>query len=183
LPEHVTFCPYCGALTSTGSVGVGETEFDRITRDSRTQEHWIRRVVAYIIDWIVVTIATGIIFLIVSGIAGITSVILTGPTLTNFFVPFSAVGVGVFGLQALFFLLYFTFSEGIYHKTVGKSLLRLQVSTTDGSPLDVTKAFIRNISKIYWLLLLLDLIGGFFTKVTPGQRYLDRIAGTLVIST
>ena len=80
------------------------------------------------------------------------------------------------------FLLYFALSEGFYHRTLGKSFLGLQVNTTDGSTLNVPKAFIRNITKIFWLLLLLDLIGGFFTQVKPGQRFMDKIANTFVVS-
>jgi uncharacterized RDD family membrane protein YckC len=185
VPEGAAFCPACGASTGetrSRYVSGGETEFDRLTRDSRTQEHWIRRVVAYIVDWIVVSIVTAIIFLVISVGAGLASVAIAGPSIANFFLPFGPIGLGIFGLEALFFLLYFTFSEGVCHRTLGKSLMGLEVRTTDGTPLDVPKAFVRNISKIYWLLLLLDLIGGFFTKVTPGQRFLDRLAGTIVVS-
>lgn len=180
----MTFCPSCGAATSPGASGVGipQNEFDRLTRDSRTQEHWIRRVVAYVIDWIVVTIATAIIYLIVSTLAGMANVIVSGPSIANFFLPFGAVGAGIFGVDALLFLLYFALSEGIYHRTLGKSFLGLQVTTTDGSNLDLPKAFIRNVTKIFWLLLLLDLIGGFFTTVKPGQRFMDKIANTIVVS-
>ncbi len=185
VPEGAVFCPACGAATGTSGsrhVSGRETEFDRLTKDSRTQEHWVRRGVAYIIDWIIVSIATSIIFLAISTAAGVVSIIIAGPSLANFFLPFGPIGLGIFGLEALFFLLYFTLSEGIYHRTFGKSLMGLEVRTTDGSPLDVPKSFVRNISKIYWLLLLLDLIGGFFMQVTPGQRFLDRLAGTLVVS-
>lgn len=113
---------------------------------------------------------------------GFASLAIAGPTFANFFVPFSTFGAEFFGLSGLLFLLYFAFSESTYGKTIGKSLLGLKVITTDGSRLDLGKTFIRNVSKIYWLLLLLDLIGGFFLKVKPGQRFLDRIANTIVVS-
>jgi uncharacterized RDD family membrane protein YckC len=178
------FCPFCGDSTgaSVPSQVSGPSEFDRLTSDSKTQEHWFIRVVAYIIDWIIVTIVTAVIALIIGAIVGFASIAISGPTFANFFVPFSAFGVEFFGLSGLFFLLYFAFGEVLYGKTIGKSLLGLRVITTDGSRLDLAKTFIRNVSKIYWLLLLLDLIGGFFLKVKPGQRYLDKIANTIVIS-
>lgn len=178
------FCPFCGS--TTGLSGLGQphspTEFDRLTSDTETQEHWFRRVVAYVIDWIIVTIVTAIVAAIIGAIAGFASIAISGPTFANFFVPFGTFGVEFFGLSGLFFLLYFAFGEAAYSKTIGKSVVGLRVVTTDGSRLNLAKTFIRNVSKIYWLLLLLDLIGGFFLKVRPGQRYLDKIASTIVIS-
>ncbi|MHB1867770.1 MAG: RDD family protein [Nitrososphaerales archaeon] len=175
LPLGATYCPNCGA-NNTGGASVNE--FDRITKDSRTQEHWIRRTVAYIIDWVVVSVATAVLTLIAYVVMGIS----TAAFGTNFFFPFGALGFGILGLSALLFLLYFTIMEGIYSKTIGKSFLGLHVATLDNKPMNVEKAFVRNISKIYWLLLLLDLIGGFFLNVKPGQRYLDSIAKTIVTS-
>jgi len=43
-------------------------------------------------------------------------------------------------------------------------------------------AFIRNISKIFWPLYLLDVIVGLATPGEPTQKYTDRIAGTIVVS-
>jgi len=57
------------------------------------------------------------------------------------------------------------------------------VQMVDGGKVPFGKAFIRNISKIYWLFLLLDWIIGI---ATPGpdrrQKYTDRMAGTTVVS-
>ncbi len=183
-PNEATYCPSCGAriVTATPTYGYGvQNEFDRLTRDSRTQERWIRRTVAYIIDWIVVSVVVGILSLIIIVALGIGSVFSTlNPA--SFFVPFGTFGFGVFGLSALFFLLYFTFMEATYQTTIGKSLLGLRVARVDGGNIDLAQAFIRNISKIYWVLLLLDLLGGLFAQVKPGQRYTDKIAGTEVIA-
>lgn len=182
--SDAAFCPSCGATTGAGGSyhARSPSEFDRLTSDSKTQEHWFRRVVAYVIDWIIVTIGTAIIALIIGAVVGFASLAISGPTFANFFVPFSTFGVEFFGLSGLFFLIYFAFAEALYGKTIGKSLLGLRVITTDGLRLDLGKTFIRNVTKIYWLLLLLDLIGGFFLKVKPGQRYLDKVANTIVVS-
>lgn len=178
-----TFCPHCGAqIKVAGSfAGRSENEFDRISRDSRTQEHWVKRVVAYIIDWVIVSVATGILGLITILAMGLATGAFFGSA-SFFLVPFGGLSFGLFGLSAVLFLLYFTLMEAIYQRTIGKMMMGLRVSTTDGSKVDLFKAFVRNISKIYWLLLLLDLVGGFFGRVQPGQRYLDHIANTIVIS-
>ncbi|MGH2639906.1 MAG: RDD family protein [Rhabdochlamydiaceae bacterium] len=180
IPVEASFCPSCGAAATPvySASPPAPNEFDRITKDSRVQEHWFRRVIAYIIDWIIVSIAAAILGLIAVGLL----VGLSAFTATNFFFPFGGIGFGILGISALLFLLYFTVMEGTYQRTVGKSFLGLRVSTVDGGPIDMGQAFIRNISKIYWLLLLLDLIGGFFLNVRPGQRYLDKVANTIVVS-
>jgi uncharacterized RDD family membrane protein YckC len=75
------------------------------------------------------------------------------------------------------------FMEASYGATLGKKVLGLQVQMVNGSKVTFDKAFIRNISKIFWLFLLLDWILGV---ATPGndqrQKYTDRIAGTTVVS-
>jgi uncharacterized RDD family membrane protein YckC len=74
------------------------------------------------------------------------------------------------------------FMEASYGATLGKKVLGLQVQMVNGSKVTFDKAFIRNISKIFWLFLLLDWILGV---ATPGhdqrQKYTDRIAGTTVV--
>ena len=181
LPSDATFCPKCGAAVAQSvpnpSPPSSETEADRLLKDSKTQDFWFRRVVAYIIDWIIVLVASAIlggIALIAFGIGSFFG------GFSGIFFPFSFVGAGFALLAALLYLLYFTLSDYMYHRTIGKNLMGLEVITTDGSRLDIGKALIRNISKIYPLLLLLDLIGGFFMKVKPGQKFSDSVANTNV---
>ncbi len=160
---------------------MGESEADRLLHDTKTQDFWLRRVIAYVIDWIIVVIATGIIELLILIAMGLTGAILSANPM-NFFVPFQTIGFGFFGLSAILFLLYFTLSEAMYQRTIGKSFMGLKVVTTDGSRFDIGKSFVRNFSKIYWLLLLLDVIGGLFMHVQPGQKFSDHVANTLVVS-
>lgn len=178
ITEGAVYCPSCGRQVRPGR----QTEFDRLTRDLRTQVNWGRRVVAYVIDWVIVSIATAIIEVILFLAMGIAGLAALGLNFSALFVPFGGLGFGVLGISAVLFLLYFTISETIYQKTFGKSIMGLKVVTTDGSRFDIVKAFLRNLSKIYWLLLLLDLIGGFFTHVEPGQKFSDHIANTVVVT-
>ncbi len=183
IPDNAAFCPNCGASAAQGGYSggaaaapsaAGETEFDRLTKDARTQDLWLKRVIAYIIDAIIVGIAAGIISLILFLIIGV------GIGLTFFgsiLYPFSAFT----GVSGLLFVAYFTLADYYYHRTIGKSLMNLRVTTTDGSRLDIGKALIRNISKIYWLFLLLDLIIWFVTHIRPGQKLTDHIANTNVV--
>jgi len=68
-------------------------------------------------------------------------------------------------------------------QTFGKMFMNLKVTVTDGKPPTFGLTVIRNISKIYWLLLLIDVIIGMATVGDPYQKYSDRFAGTTVAST
>jgi len=135
--------------------------------------HWLLRVIAFIIDSIIIGIIAYIIYFLVilSLIAGGGLWLLWGPVVLLGF------------LLGILELLYFMFMDASYGATLGKKVLGLQVQMVDGSKVTFDKAFIRNISKIYWLFLLLDWILGV---ATPGrdqrQKYTDRIAGTTVVS-
>ena len=136
------------------------TAFDYIQRDKRLQEHWVRRIVAFIVDIIIIAIIVWIITLFIQ---------LKGFT---WFFAWSF-------LTGVIFLFYTGFLEGTQGATFGKKLLNLRVFGLRGN-MDLGKALIRNISKIFWLILLLDLIVAWVTDGDPKQRYLDRIAGTTV---
>ena len=86
----------------------------------------------------------------------------------------------ILGLIEVF---YFTILDTSWGATIGKRVLGLHVQMVNGSKVHFGKAFIRNISKIYGLILLLDWIIGI---ATPGadrrQKYTDRMAGTTVVS-
>ena len=137
--------------------------------------HWIWRLIAYIIDSIIIAIPTYIIYYII-----ILSIILSG-NVTGFVAAYGFAFVFPFFFGILE-VLYFVLLDVYWGATVGKRILGLQVQTTSGGKVTIDKAFIRNISKIFWLFLLLDWL---IALVTPGndkrQKYTDRIAGTTVV--
>lgn len=135
--------------------------------------HWIWRLIAFIIDSIIVAIPTYIIWFII--------------TLAIVFSPASV--LAIYGLSLLFpfifgiiEVLYFTVLDVSWGATIGKRILGFQVQMEKGGKVPFDKAFIRNISKIYWIFLLLDWL---IAVITPGadrrQKYTDRIAGTTVV--
>jgi uncharacterized RDD family membrane protein YckC len=135
--------------------------------------HWLLRLVAFIIDSIIIGIVASIIyfFAIVAVLASGGLWFLWGPILLL------ALILGILEL------LYFMFMDASYGATLGKRILGLQVQMVNGSKVTFDKAFIRNISKIFWLFLLLDWILGVATPGTDQrQKYTDRIAGTTVVS-
>ena len=167
LPEGTEFCPNCGAAVGP-EVGY-ETAAERIGRDPFLQQHWIKRIIAIVIDSIIVGIATTIVM-----VAVFFPLFLANPIWFFNWLSFPFV-------MGLIYILYFTITESNYGCTIGKGIVNLKVVAVGGGLPSLESAFIRNISKIYWILLILDVIGGFFTATDPHQKYSDRIAHTTVV--
>jgi uncharacterized RDD family membrane protein YckC len=166
LPEGTKFCPKCG--TPVKLEARAETVVARFERDPYLQDHWIKRLIAYIIDSIIVGAAATILF----------GIVLFPVFIVN---PFAFVNVFSFPFaMGLLYILYFPIAETMYGATIGKMLLGLKVVTKTGGKPSFEKAFIRNITKIHQVLLLLDLIGGLITSTDLHQKYTDRIANTTV---
>ena len=109
-------------------------------------------------------------------------------------VPFLFAGAGFGGIVVLafgalailggvVFILYFTVLEASSGATIGKRTFGLKVTSKMGSNPTLAEAFIRNLSKIYWLLLLLDVIVGLALTKGYQQKYSDQLVGTTVVST
>jgi uncharacterized RDD family membrane protein YckC len=56
----------------------------------------------------------------------------------------------------------------------------LRVQRVDGRPMDMRSSLVRNISKIYWVLLLIDVAVGLGTHGEMSQKWSDRYFGTRV---
>ncbi len=84
-----------------------------------------------------------------------------------------------FGLLSI---LYFIILDVFWGATIGKRVMGLQVQTVKGGKVPFGKSFIRNISKIFRLFLFLDWL---IAIVTAGpdkrQKLTDRWAGTTVV--
>jgi len=130
------------------------------------------RLVAFIIDSIIVSIV-GYIFAFIVTLA----------------VVFGAFFLGGFGFFLIFWLiagviyvLYFTIFDTYWGGTIGKRLLGLQVQMVNGGKVPFDKSFLRNLSKFFGLVLI-DWLIGILTAGDKRQKFLDRIAGTIVIQT
>ncbi len=135
--------------------------------------HWVIRLVAYIIDSIIIGIVAGIIGIILAA-----AIVLSG----SFFL---FAGYGLFFLTfGLLSLLYFIILDVAWGATIGKRLMGLQVRNVNGGRTSIDKSFIRNISKIFWLFLFLDWLVAVVTAGSDRrQKLTDRWAGTTVVQT
>jgi uncharacterized RDD family membrane protein YckC len=137
--------------------------------------HWIIRLVAIIIDGILLAIASAII----GGIITLTTILAGG---FGYFL--GATGFAFFWLiWGILALLYYVVLDTTWGGTIGKRVMGLHVQMVNGGKVTLEKSFIRNISKIYPLLLFLDWLVGIVTPGDKRQKYMDRIAGTIVVQT
>lgn len=130
------------------------------------ENFWGQRFGALLVDIIILTlfmyIISAIIFLIFAQV-GI----------------FSALNYWII-IAAIIIIAYFTFMEGKTDSTLGKKLFKLKVMSVNGN-IGYKKAFIRNLSKIYYFPLIADVILGYIFG-DSNDRILDKISGTYVIS-
>ncbi len=152
------------------------TGFERIGSDSRLQDHWIRRLVAFVIDSIIVVIGTLIIGAIIS-IPLMAMALATG-------MPWFMLNPLTFPFFAgILSVLYFALLESLYGWTFGKRIMNLETIKLGGRNPTLDAAFIRNVSKIYWILILIDVVIGMAMSGDPHQKVSDRFARTTVLST
>jgi uncharacterized RDD family membrane protein YckC len=137
------------------------TGVDLIGKNAALQEHWIKRVVATVIDSIIIAVVLILVNALLNG----------GVLRLGFWWMF---------ILGFIWVLYSTMLEASSGRaTIGKRVAGLQVVAVQGV-MNVEKALIRNLSKIHVLFLLLDWVIGLATQGDPRQRYLDRIARTSV---
>lgn len=181
--EDAVFCHKCGFPVNPGptktasTAGVSATTgFELLEKNKTTQDHWARRVIAYVIDSIIVAVA-----LAVLGILFAIPVFLTsGFPGSGFLTAWWGISFG--GVFLLVILAYFILAEGFYSRTIGKEIMGLRVARLDGRPVDIGASFLRNISKVHFILLIVDTVAGLAMRGEPTQKFSDRIAGTVVQS-
>ena len=155
----------------------GQTGFERLRDDRGFQDHWARRAIAYGIDVAIVSVALLIVALATAAPAFLG--ILFGQTfpLAWFW------GFWLGGFAPLIVLVYFVLAEGLFARTIGKELMGLRVVRVDTKRLDFWSSFVRNVSKIAFVLLVIDLAVGLGTHGDGYQKYSDRYVGTTVEAT
>ena len=130
------------------------------------ENFWGRRFAALLVDIVIVTlllwIISSLIFLLMAGL-GI----------------FSVLNYWIF-IGAILIIVYFTYMEGKTSSTLGKRLFKLKVKAKDGD-MNYKTSFIRNLSKILWVPLIVDVILGFIF-VDSNDRFLDQVSGTYVVN-
>jgi uncharacterized RDD family membrane protein YckC len=177
IPAGAGFCPSCGSPVgaSGGQQQVPVSGISTISRDASAQEYWVKRLLAYAIDAIVVYAIIGL-----AVAAAVLPTFLAGVLVPGYSPPVFPFGAYFGTFAGLLFVLYFTFAEASYGKTIGKAIMGLHVTTEGGGHPSLGASFLRNISKINFVLLLLDVILGLALEVGYTKKFSDRYLGTSV---
>ena len=129
------------------------------------ENFWSRRFAALLVDILILTLFMWIVSAVLFMLMAVLGL-------------YSILNLWVF-VGALIIIAYFTYMEGKTSSTLGKKLFKLKVKAFEGN-MNFKKAFIRNISKILWLPLILDVLLGFLLG-DSNDRYLDKVSGTFVV--
>lgn len=125
-----------------------------------------RRVIAYVID-----------FFVVSSFMWIVSYLLS-----IFVDPYNSYGMYQYFpfVVPVLILVYFILLEKIKGATVGKALMYLRVVSRNGYPISWLQAVVRNLTKIFWFPIIFDWAIG---KIIRGNdRILDLFTKTVVVN-
>jgi len=148
---------------------------------------WLR-FVAYIIDYIVIQVLQSFVILPILGLFGLN--FLSGNFSFNdpseeeiiaMIIAFASAMSAAITLSIIIQVLYYTIMEASkYQGTLGKMALGLKVTDMNGKPLDLGKAFLRNLGKIVSGFLL--FIGYIMAGLTEKKQALhDMFVGALVV--
>lgn len=138
------------------------TAFDLIQHDEALQDLWIKRVLAAVVDAILV-------FAPIYVIMGVFT--MMGASLWY---------MGGFASGVVWYL-YSVLFETAAGGSIGKLLFGMKVVSVEGK-LEPVQPLIRNVSKLVAVLVVLDVLLAFLTdSKDPRQRILDRIAGTTLV--
>ena len=138
------------------------------------------RIVAGIIDYIIIGIVAGILAMFL--FLGTAASVVAGPAMIIGFPGWISGVLGILGVIWLLWLVYFTYFEGTSGQTIGKTLVHIKVIKEDGSRCDFGSALIRNILRIVDYLPFLYILGIVLIATTEKrQRLGDMLAKTIVV--
>lgn len=125
-------------------------------------ETLLPRIAAFIVDFLVLGIALGLLVFAV----GLVS---------------DGLAVAVGGLSGLVVFAYFIYMEGAYGQTIGKRVLGIVVVKSDGSPCDMKASAIRNVLRIVDGLFAY-LVGLVVILLTDDDQRVGDLVGNTVVA-
>lgn len=124
-----------------------------------------RRIIAYVLDFFVVSAVMWILSYLLSLIIGPVDI------------------MGVYGILPYFVpilgYVYFVFLEKTRGATIGKALMYLEVRSRNGAYINWAQALVRNLTKIYWIPIIFDWAIGRFMN---SDRLFANITKTVVVN-
>ena len=124
-----------------------------------------RRIIAYVLDFFVVSAVMWIIAFLLSLIIGPMDI-----SYTYAYFPYIAPVLG---------FVYFVFLERVKGATVGKALMYLEVRSKNGAYINWPQSIVRNLTKIYWIPIIFDWLIGRFMNT---DRLFGNLTRTVVVN-
>ncbi len=136
-----------------------------------TLARWSTRFWAWLVDFIIVTVAIEIIFAIAYAPLAFNQGIQDNP----------ALGAVRFAVQSLLFFGYWLYFESTTGQSIGKKLLKIKTTNLAGNLADNRSVAIQSFGKA--LLLPIDVFFGWIFTNDKRQRLFNRASDTIVIKT
>ena len=124
-----------------------------------------RRVIAYVLDFLVVSAFMWILSFFLFGIMG--------PKNVYHAYQYLPILIPILGL------LYFVLCEKTFAASIGKAIMKLEVKSRNGADISWLQALVRNLTKIYWIPIIFDWLLGRFLNT---DRILNNITRTTVVN-
>ena len=124
-----------------------------------------RRVIAYVLDFFVVSALMWIISFLIS--------LMVSPIDVDSIYALFPYLVPLLGF------LYFVICEKVKGATIGKALMFLEVISKNGTKINLAQAIVRNLTKIYWIPIIFDWVIGRFMNT---DRLFGNITRTIVVN-
>lgn len=124
-----------------------------------------RRVIAYVLDFFVVSALMWIISFLIS--------LMVSPIDVDSIYALFPYLVPLLGF------LYFVICEKVKGATIGKALMFLEVISKNGTKINLAQAIVRNLTKIYWIPIIFDWVIG---RLMNTDRLFGNITRTIVVN-
>ena len=134
-----------------------------------TLARWSTRFWAWLIDFIIVTIAIEVIFAIAYAPLALNQGVQGNPGL----------GAVRFAVQSLLFFAYWTYFESTTGQSIGKKLLKIKTTDLAGNVPDIRNIAIQSFGKAF--LLPIDVFFGWIFTNDKRQRLFNRASDTIVV--
>ena len=124
-----------------------------------------KRVIAYVLDFIVVSALMWIVSYFLFGIIGPQKV-------------YDAYRYLPYVVPVLIFV-YFVLLEKLAGASIGKAIMNIQVRSKNGANISWLQAIVRNLTKIFWVPIIFDWLIGKFLRT---DRLFNNITRTTVVN-
>ena len=163
------YCKNCGEEIPSGSAYCAKCGSRVQAQTGLVLATWGERVLAYIIDTMLLGFV--LVWFALPGLRIIPHV--WGGDMMNW-IPFVD-----FGFRNVIYFLYWMFMEHAYGQSLGKMVMKIEVTDLDGGRISLNQAAIQSVGKAF--LLPLDCLLGWIMYPAKQQRLFNQLSDTVVL--